>query len=55
MSEKLTHKIVAGLPAPERGSRIFYDTDVRGFGCRVTAAGARSFILNYRGAIVAGH
>jgi integrase len=45
---KLTDKLVKGLPAPDRGNRIFYDSDVKGFGCRVTAAGARAFILNYR-------
>jgi integrase len=33
---------------PEHGNQITYDSDVRGFGCRVTAAGARAFILNYR-------
>ena len=37
-----------GLEAPSSGNRIFYDQDVKGFGCRVTAAGARSFILYYR-------
>jgi integrase len=30
------------------GNRIVYDDVVSGFGIRVTAAGARSFILNYR-------
>jgi integrase len=40
--------IVGELPLPARGNRITYDTEVRGFGVRVTAAGARAFILNYR-------
>jgi integrase len=35
------------LPTPERGNRITYDDVIKGFGIRVTAAGARSFILNY--------
>jgi integrase len=39
------------LPVPDRGNRIYYDggTDkpVPGFGVRVTAAGARSFVLRY--------
>ena len=48
MSQKLTDTIVKALPAPDKGNRISYDTDVKGFGCRVTANGARSFILNYR-------
>jgi integrase len=48
MAQKLTDKIVKELPAPERGNKTTYDTEVKGFGIRVTAAGARSFVLNYR-------
>jgi integrase len=48
MAQKLTDSIVKALPAPASGNRIEYDSDVKGFGCRVTASGARSFILNYR-------
>ena len=48
MSQHLTDATVRRLKAPERGSRICYDDMVAGFGCRITAAGARSFILNYR-------
>ena len=44
---KLTDKMIRELPAPERGNRIVYDDGVRGFGIRVTAAGAKSFVLNY--------
>jgi integrase len=44
----LTDAIVKKLPPPERGSKVHYDTTVRGFGCCVTRAGARSFIFNYR-------
>jgi integrase len=36
------------LEAPAKGSKIYYDDAVKGFGLRVTAAGARSFVLNYR-------
>lgn len=36
------------LEAPATGNRIYYDDDVKGFGLRVTSAGARAFILNYR-------
>ena len=36
------------LEAPAKGNRVYYDDDVKGFGCRVTSAGARAFILNYR-------
>lgn len=48
VAEKITDKLAKELEAPERGNRITYDTDIKGFGLRVTAAGARSFILNYR-------
>ena len=48
MAEKLTDKLVKSLAAPASGNKITYDTNVHGFGFRVTAAGARAFILNYR-------
>ena len=48
MGEKLTEKLVRELTAPGNGNRIVYDTEVRGFGARITAAGSRSFVLNYR-------
>ena len=52
MGLKLDEKSVAALQAPARGNRIYYDGEhgdaVAGFGCRVTAAGARSYVLNYR-------
>jgi integrase len=48
MSQKLTDKTIKSLEVPKKGNRITYDSDVTGFGCRVTAAGARAFVLNYR-------
>lgn len=48
MAVKLDDTTVKALPTPEKGSVITYDTEVKGFGCRVTKAGARSFVLNYR-------
>jgi integrase len=50
MVEQLTDRVVRELPAPPSGNRITYDTDVKGFGCRVTTAGAKSFVLNYQAA-----
>lgn len=44
----LDDKTVEALVNPAAGNAIVYDTEVKGFGCRVTAAGAKSFILNYR-------
>jgi integrase len=48
MATKLTDAVVKALPAPASGEKITYDEAVKGFGIRVTAAGARSFVLNYR-------
>ena len=48
MRHRLTDSTVRKLDSPEKGNRIYYDTLVDGFGLRVTANGARSFILNYR-------
>src|SRR5262249_55968652 len=45
---RLTDQVVRQLPPPVNGNRIAYDSDVPGFGCRVTAGGSRSFVLNYR-------
>jgi integrase len=45
---KLTDKIISSLPCPATGQKRYYDSEVSGFGCRVTAAGSKSFILNYR-------
>ena len=48
MSVHLRDAVIKNLPAPKTGNQITYDDKVAGFGARVTAAGARSFILNYR-------
>jgi len=48
MAVRLTDKLTKELAAPIAGNRITYDEDVKGFGVRVTTAGARAFILNYR-------
>mgnify|MGYP003582303015 CR=1 FL=1 len=59
MGMRITDKLVNELTPPSRGNRITYDDPdagprsdrgVRGFGIRITAAGARSFVLNYRNA-----
>lgn len=48
MAQRLTDKAVKALPAPARGNQITYDTEIKGFGARITAAGAIAFVLNYR-------
>jgi integrase len=45
---QLTDRTIRALPAPARGNKVTYDDAVKGFGCRVTAAGGKAFILNYR-------
>ena len=49
-NEKLTDRFVKLAAAPDEGRpyRIYYDPEVKGFGLRVTKAGFRAFILNYR-------
>lgn len=48
MSKKLSDKLARELPAPQSGNKITYDSEIRGFGLRVTAKNARGFVLNYR-------
>jgi integrase len=43
----LTDAVVRRLPAPKSGKRIVVDDEVTGFGVRITAAGARSYVLRY--------
>ena len=44
---KLTDNLLRRLPTPKHGNKIAYDDAVKGFGCRVTSAGSRAFVLNY--------
>jgi integrase len=48
MTTKLTNGIIAKLPVPATGNKITYDSEETGLGIRVTAAGDRRFIFNYR-------
>jgi integrase len=43
----LTDRLVRALEPPATGNRITYDAAVKGFGVRVTANGARSYVLTY--------
>ncbi|MGZ6253585.1 MAG: Arm DNA-binding domain-containing protein, partial [Candidatus Binataceae bacterium] len=44
---ELTKRNVATLAAPANSNRIYFDDATWGLGLRVTAAGARSWVLNY--------
>jgi integrase len=48
MSQHLTDAIVRRLPVPAKGNKVHYDDEVSGFGIRITAGGARSYVLRYR-------
>ena len=48
MAQRLTDRIVTGVPSPATGNQLIFDDVVRGFALRTTAAGAKSFVLNYR-------
>ena len=45
---KITNKSVGKLAPPDSGYTIAWDSQIKGFGCRVTSSGVRSFIVNYR-------
>lgn len=47
-TQHLTDALVKRLSPPPRGNRVTWDDAVAGYGCRVTAAGARSYVFNYR-------
>lgn len=47
---KITDAFVKALEPPASGNRVYYDSVIGGFGIRVTAAGAKAFVLNYRAA-----
>lgn len=47
MAEHLTERGAKAFPTPASGNKVYYDATLKGFGLRVTAAGVRSFVLNY--------
>lgn len=46
-AEKIADKMVRGLEPPAKGNRVVWDSEITGFGVRVTAAGAKAFVLRY--------
>lgn len=47
-SERLSDRLVQNAKPPASGNYVIYDWKLPGFGLRITAKGARSFVLNYR-------
>ena len=45
---KLTEATIKRLKPPASGYAIHWDDEVKGFGVRITAAGSKAFIFNYR-------
>lgn len=45
---KLTKRAIDALPIPAKGQTFHWDTETRGFGVRVGASGAKTFIIQYR-------
>ncbi|KRS15478.1 tyrosine-type recombinase/integrase [Roseovarius indicus] len=43
----ITETYTKRADAPEKGNKIHYDDAIKGFGLRITKAGAKSFVLNY--------
>jgi integrase len=45
---KLTKSVVEKLPVPAAGQEIYRDSELKGFGLRVTSGGARTYIVEKR-------
>jgi integrase len=45
--DKLVEVAIRRLPTPEKGNRVYWDPQLPGFGCQVTATSNRSFVLRY--------
>lgn len=45
---KITKRNVDAAPIPAKGDTYYWDTDLRGFGLRVTPRGVRSYVVQYR-------
>jgi len=48
VAQRITQKLISKLSSPPSGNLIEYDSEIPGFGVRITAAGVVAFILNYR-------
>jgi integrase len=48
LGTRIVEKSVKKLKAPQHGSRIEWDSEIPGFGVRITSGGVISFVLDYR-------
>jgi hypothetical protein len=48
MTEKLSDVVIRKALPPKEGQLFLWDNEIKGFGLRITKAGAKSFILDYR-------
>src|SRR5690348_16095541 len=48
VANRINKKLISSLTPPPKGNYIEYDTEIHGFGVRITAAGVIAFVLNYR-------
>ena len=46
--ERLTKRVVDAAELPAAGVRFIWDSELRGFGLRVTVGGSKSYVLQYR-------
>jgi integrase len=44
---RIVEKMIAKLEQPESGAKIHYDSEVPGFGVKITSGGTITFVLNY--------
>ncbi|MFC1491043.1 tyrosine-type recombinase/integrase [Nitrospinota bacterium] len=45
---KLTKRSIDALRPPKNGTALHWDTELPGFGIRITASGVKAYVLNYR-------
>ncbi len=48
MQTKLTQRAIDSAPLPKDGQTFLWDTELMGFGVRISSTGAKSFVLRYR-------
>ena len=55
MRGKITKRAVDALkPGADGGELVLWDTELKGFGCRVQRGGSKSYIVHYRAGIGRG-